>query len=154
MRYKCNIIPKKIATGFLLLLLFSVAGQGQELTATTDSRAVNAPIYTLFIFTGSDWCTNCRRLEKKVLSEPAFTESMRKNGIEIRIIDFPQRKKPDPEILKYNQSIADSYHFEGIYPTLVLAKRDSKLYRLFFYKNQGWDEFSAVILEHKEKMNE
>ena len=42
---------------------------------------------------------------------------MNQNGIEIRIVDFPQRKKLDPSILKYNQAIADKYHFEGIYPS-------------------------------------
>jgi thiol-disulfide isomerase/thioredoxin len=154
MRSKKRRILKRISIPLLLLLILPAAGRGQELATTASPNAANVTTCTLFVFTGSDWCMNCKRLEKKVLGEPAFAESMKKNGIEIRIIDFPQRKKLDPAVLKYNQSIADNYHFEGVYPTLVLAKSDSRLYRLFFYRNQGWDEFSGIILEHKAKMNE
>ena len=138
----------------MFFLFLSILCRGQEPMAAGKPAAVNNPTLTLFVITGSDWCMNCKRLEKKVLSEPAFIESMKKNGIEIRIIDFPQRKKLETGILKYNQSIADNYHFNGVYPTLILAKNDSKQYHLFFYGNQGWYEFSSFILEQKAKMNE
>jgi hypothetical protein len=143
-------------TNFLLLFLWFLpfAGHSQDLAATGKPVTSKVPEYTLYIFTGSDWCMNCRRLEKKVTGDPAFAEFMKQNGIEIKIVDFPQKKKLDPSVSKYNQSIAEKYHFEGVYPSLVLAKNDSKLYQLFYYKNQDRDEFSSVILGNKASLDE
>ena len=154
MRSNDHRILKKIHISMLLLLILSANGRGQELATNSKPDTNHVSTFTLFIFTGSDWCMNCKRLEKKVLNEPAFTESMRKNGIEIRKVDFPQHIKLAPEVLKYNQSIADNYHFNSVFPTFVLAKNNSEQYRLFFYGNQAWDEFSRLILEYKAKMNE
>jgi thiol-disulfide isomerase/thioredoxin len=142
---------------FISLFLFTVISfnaESQELAEKGKLPAGKISEYTLYIFTGSDWCVNCKRLEKKVLSDPAFAGIMEKNGIEIRIIDFPQRKKLEPEVLKYNQSVADNYHFGGVYPTLILAKTNSKVYFQFFYRNQDRDEYSRFILDQKAKMNE
>jgi thiol-disulfide isomerase/thioredoxin len=144
----------KPGIAFIVTLLLACHCQAQQLAATGTPLTSEVQEYTLYIFTGSDWCMNCRRLEKKVTGDPAFAASMKLNGIEIRIVDFPQRKKLDPSILKYNQAIADKYHFEGIYPSLVLAKNDSEHFRLFYYKNQDRTEFSGFILETKAKLNE
>lgn len=154
LRSGLTFILKRISCVILILLFLQFQGQSQDLASAGSQATGVVPDYTLFIFTGSDWCMNCKRLEKKVLSDPAFTESMKNNGIEIRIVDFPQRKKLDPETLKYNQSIADKYHFEGVYPSFVLTKKEAKQYKQFYYRNQGGDEFSGFILETKAKLDE
>lgn len=149
-----NKQSERTFVGIFLFMVLSFGAESQEQAASVNPSTGMGPEYFLYIFTGSDWCVNCKRLEKKVLSDPAFSVTMEKNGIGIRIIDFPQRKKLDPEILKYNRSVADIYHFEGVYPTLVLAKSGSKTYTRLFYRNQGQDEYSRIILDQKAKMNE
>ena len=108
---------------------------------------------TLYIFTGSDWCADCRRLEKNVLADSAFTNEMQRNNIDIEIIDFPQRKKLPPETVKRNESIAETYDFKGIFPTLILSQSEHN-YEVLKYKNQLAFEFSELVVEKLKDLNE
>ena len=65
--------------------------------------------YKLVVFEGSDWCNNCIRFEKKVLSNKSFIHFTDVKKIEIERIDFPQRKKLDKEIKDYNRSNIDKF---------------------------------------------
>ena len=69
----------------------------------------------LYVFTGSDWCADCRRLKKNVLSDSVFIASMERNKIKIEIIDFPQRIKLSPEVVKHNEAVAETFGFQGIF---------------------------------------
>ena len=84
---------------------------------TTDKHT-NA--YTLIVFEGSDWCVNCIRLEKNVLQTSAFKAYATQKMIAVKRVDFPQRKKLDPEIAAQNEKLADQYRFKGEFPTLLL----------------------------------
>ena len=53
-----------------------------------------------------------------------FLKTMENHNISIEIIDFPQRKKQSPELIKRNESIAETFDFQGIFPTLVLSQTD------------------------------
>lgn len=108
---------------------------------------------TLYIFTGSDWCADCRRLEKNVLNDTAFKTSMEINKIAVEIIDFPQRKKLSPETKKHNELIAEAYNFQGIFPTLILS-RASGSYETLQYRNEQAAEFSEIVLNKLSNMNE
>ena len=108
---------------------------------------------TLYIFTGSDWCANCRRLEKNILSDSLFLKTIESNNIEIEIIDFPQRKKLSPEVIKRNESIAEIYNFQGVFPTLVLSQTKDN-FEVLKYKNQAVAEFSELVVEKLKDLNE
>ncbi len=93
--------------------------------------------YKLIIFEGSDWCRNCRRLEKEVFSKKEWTNFLDQYGIEVEKIDFPQRKKQRKEVKRYNSEIAEKYNFEGVFPTLILVDMNSEKYFKFAdYLNQ------------------
>ncbi len=108
---------------------------------------------TLYIFTGSDWCVDCKRLEMNVLSDPGFKNSMEHNGIKVEIIDFPQRKKLSPEIVKHNEAVADAFGFKGVFPTLILS-RSEESYQQVGYNNEPADDFSAIILDKLQVLDE
>ena len=91
---------------------------------------------TLYVFEGSDWCSNCRRLESNVLSDSIFVNRMATLGVTVERIDFPQRKKLPKKQKEYNQSIADKYAFDGVYPTLILGCPESSEYHKISYENQ------------------
>jgi thioredoxin-related protein len=100
----------------------------------------------LYIFEGSDWCTNCHRLEKQVLQDSVFIRALQSNDIQIERIDFPQQKKQTREQEEYNNSIAEKYGFNGIFPTLVLSREDKEIYKLIYYHNESGEEFSKIVL--------
>ena len=112
---------------------------------------LSAPV--LYIFIGSDWCADCKRLEKNVLSDSVFISTMKLNKIAIEIIDFPQRKKLSPDVVKHNETIAESYGFQGIFPTLVLSRSKDK-YETLQYKNEAAAEFSEIVLNKLKYLNE
>ena len=70
---------RTVAMFFFLCLSFTMQGQDQD--------------YTLLVFEGSDWCANCRRLNKKVLSTSEIQNFLDKKSIALQKVDFPQRKK-------------------------------------------------------------
>ena len=94
----------------------------------------------LLIFTGSDWCPNCRRLEKKILSDSSFI-SFTRNKLLIEFADFPQHKKLDARTIEKNKTLAEKYHFRGIYPTILLLDSSGNIKGEIFYRNQNSKEF-------------
>ncbi len=55
----------------------------------------------LMVFSGSDWCTNCIRLEKNILQDTIFRNFIQSNLLYMNI-DFPQRKKQSDLLKKQN----------------------------------------------------
>jgi thiol-disulfide isomerase/thioredoxin len=101
---------------------------------------------TILIFTGSDWCPNCRRLEKKILSDTAFINFTR-NRLLIEFADIPQHKKLDLVTIERNKALAEKYSFQGIYPTILILDQDGKIKGQIFYRNQSAKEFIEQLKE-------
>jgi thiol-disulfide isomerase/thioredoxin len=111
---------------------------------STPTRTLPA-LYKLYVFEGSDWCTNCKRLDKNVLSQPAFQDFLQAKKIELVLVDFPQRKKLSKEQREINEKIAEKFAFEGAYPTLVLEKLDGLAYTKLAYQNESAGEFAHTL---------
>ncbi len=119
---------------FCFLGLLSVSGSpaqsvrpAQVLTdpnqAFTLAQASGKPV--LLIFSGSDWCAPCIRLEREVLSDSSFLRFARQHLIVLKA-DFPQRKKPDHSWQAAYEKLADSHNQEGAFPKLVVLSSDQK----------------------------
>jgi hypothetical protein len=108
----------------------------------------------LYVFEGSDWCTNCRRLEKNILSDTAFLALLDSNRVLIERLDFPQRKKLSRETVSYNQYMSEKLGFNGDFPTLVIYSRKSQKYATLRYSNEDTTEFSRALLGELKKLNE
>lgn len=108
------------------------------------------PKYKLIVFQGSDWCSNCIRLENNVLSNKIFIEELDKLNIKIEKIDFPQKKALPKEVIKYNKSIAEKCNFDGIFPTIYLSKIDSNTYQKILFSNK--ENSQDIIKKIKSKI--
>ncbi|MEO6301957.1 MAG: thioredoxin family protein [Bacteroidia bacterium] len=78
------------------------------------SLATNKPIFALF--TGSDWCFWCKKLQANVLSKPEFVEWAKKNVVLVEL-DFPRGKALSPELVQQNNSLQQTFGVQG-YPTI------------------------------------
>jgi thioredoxin-related protein len=76
---------------------------------------------TLLVFTGSDWCLPCMRLEKNILSDSVFTNFITSTFIYIHA-DFPQKKKLNEVEVMRNEKLAESYNPDGKFPLIVVVK--------------------------------
>jgi len=136
---------------FLILLAF-FAGTGlvaadwptDYAKALEKAKAENKRV--LLDFTGSDWCGPCIQFYKEVFSRPEFLSYAEKNLILVEV-DYPQRKKQSPELVKQNQLLARQYGIdEKGYPTVVLLDPAGKIIREFTgYGGEGVGEFIAWI---------
>lgn len=123
----------------IFILLFSFLGLIPDEKESMDYK------YQLVVFEGSDWCMNCRRLEKNILSVSKTVNFLEKKKIEILRVDFPQRKKMSNKQERKNESLAEQFEFSGKYPELVLAKKDGSNYRKIVYDNLSVLEFMTII---------
>lgn len=126
-----------------------------EIQWRTDWNAAKAEAAAakkdLFVdFTGSDWCSWCKRLEKEVFSQDAFAKANHDKFVFV-YLDFPNAQPlkdrvVDPEL---NQKLAKEYGVRG-YPTIVLATADGAPYASTGYRPDGAEPYNAHLAElHK-----
>ncbi len=99
----------------------SGAGTGGEWT-TDHAAAVAAAQGTgrkvLLLFTGTDWCSWCKRLEGEILDTPEFKDYAREHLVLVKL-DFPRRLPQSEELKAQNRRLQQQYGIEG-YPTVVV----------------------------------
>ncbi len=99
------------------------------------------PVFALF--TGSDWCIWCKRLEQEVLSQPAFLD-VATNAYELAVLDFPSdnSRQTDAE-RRRNKALSEKFGVKG-YPTVLLidAESGAELYRAGYERGgaKAWIE--------------
>jgi thiol-disulfide isomerase/thioredoxin len=134
----------------LFSFTFSISPDKVQAVETSDT--VKPAI--LYVFAGSDWCVNCRRLEKNVLSDSAFLSFLDSGNIKIEILDFPQRQKLSPEQVIYNQAMSEKLGFSGDFPTIVIYSTGNDKFKTLYYRNEDPSEFSGMLLKELSKLNE
>lgn len=112
--------------GLMLTIFF--LGFSQELTfwetdlALAKEKAQKENKFILLNFSGSDWCANCIKLKKDLFDSDTFAR-FSQSALILLNADFPSKKKNSlsPEQKLKNESLADTYNPEGIFPlTLIL----------------------------------
>jgi protein disulfide-isomerase len=110
----------------------------------------NVPIFALF--TGSDWCPWCVKLEKEVLAKPEFADYASKNLILFKA-DFPRKTKLQPGVAKQNDALQSKYGIEG-FPTVLLLDGNGKVLGKTGYEAGGpakYVENIKSLLSQKKK---
>ncbi|MFN9183895.1 MAG: thioredoxin family protein [Planctomycetota bacterium] len=73
----------------------------------------------LLLFTGSDGCPPCKRLEEEVFSKAEFNDAALKNFVLVKF-DFPQNKELPPQTVKQNEEWQGRFGVSG-FPTVILV---------------------------------
>jgi len=129
-------MKKNLCTSFLLvffLLKFSFSQAQESGTSSLEwhtsmdeasqlSKASGKPIFALF--TGSDWCIWCKRLDANVFAKQEFIDWAKKNVI-LLFLDFPRRKQLPAEQTQQNQSMQQALKVTG-YPTVWILFANKK----------------------------
>lgn len=102
--------------------------QGKEKAAeaawVTDYKAALAAAkkqkkVVLMDFTGSDWCSWCKKLDAEVFSKPEFQQWAAKNVILLQL-DFPRGKELPKELKAQNEKLQKEFDIKG-FPTIILV---------------------------------
>jgi thioredoxin-related protein len=134
---------------FALLFCLILCGDSYAQTAGhSDSAFAKAKMEAkpvLLLFSGSDWCTNCMRFDKKIMHDAIFKDYLA-NHLVLFNADFPQQKKLPVEIVKQNDSLAQIYNADGTFPKIVLIDPiQPGIYKQIAYTTQTAAEFISEI---------
>ncbi len=99
----------------------------------------NHPI--LLVFSGSDWCAPCIRMEKKIWQSDAFKLYSSKHLVLLKA-DFPRKKanQLSEQQQVQNRLLAEQYNPQGYFPFVVLINQDGKQTSPIHYRKKDTPE--------------
>ena len=131
---------KRVLVIAFLLMTTQVAVAQNWLTDLEEAKkiAVETNKSIVLVFSGSDWCAPCMKLEKQVFSTDEFKQYASENYVLLKA-DFPQRKKNklSKEQQTHNNQLAEKYNENGFFPLVVILKSDGKSLGNLGYENIG-----------------
>ncbi|WP_298516996.1 thioredoxin family protein [uncultured Kordia sp.] len=113
-----------------ILLLVSTVSFGQEWHAnfeTAKKEASTKNQHIILVFSGSDWCAPCMKLEREIWDSETF-KSYAKANYTLLKADFPRRKKNklSKELQTQNEQLAEKYNPNGYFPLVVILDETGK----------------------------
>jgi len=129
-----------------------MAAEESWLTSVPEAKAKAEKEKKLVLldFTGSDWCSWCKKLKAEAFSKPEFAEYAKKN-LELVEVDFPHSVEQSADLKTANKALQEKYEVSG-FPTLVLLKPDGTVvWKQVGYLQGGPSALIAKIDEAKGK---
>lgn len=100
----------------------------------------------VLVFSGSDWCAPCIKLEKEIWDTEEFITYSKSNFVMLRA-DFPRRKKNALalELQKHNNNLAEIYNKNGYFPLVVVLNSIGDVLGETGYKKTTPEEFIKTL---------
>ena len=113
-------------------------------TAKVEAEQANKKL--ILVFSGSDWCIPCIKLEKEIWENSSFIQYAEQHYVLFRA-DFPKRKKNKlPEtIQKLNDRLASEYNPKGYFPLVVVLDTQGKVKGQLGYEKLTPEAYIALI---------
>ena len=133
----------------IMALLCSLALTAQDWETDWQAAATLAKqnqLNILLVFSGSDWCAPCIKLDKSIWQSPEFKEYAKDHWTMLRA-DFPRKKAnqlPD-ELKNKNAQLADKYNKNGYFPLVLLLDPNGQVLGQTGYKNISVKEYIALL---------
>lgn len=132
----------------IVLVLFLLIGlQGFSQTWVTNieeakKQATEQNKHILLVFSGSDWCGPCIKLDKNIWQSEEFKKDAKKNWILVKA-DFPKKKanQLSPELTESNNQLAEKYNKDGNFPFVVVIDKAGKVMGMTAYKNIDAEQY-------------
>lgn len=111
--------------------------------AVTQSEQTGKPI--LALFTGSDWCGWCKKLEKEVFYTPDFAEKAGDAFVFLKV-DFPMYTRQPTEQKNQNEELKRQHGVRG-FPTVVLLDEKQQKITSTGYQTGGGSKYAEYLLK-------
>jgi thioredoxin-related protein len=100
----------------------------------------------VIVFSGSDWCAPCMKLEKTVWMSEAFQKEAVKSWVTYKA-DFPKKKANQlpVELTEQNKKLAEKYNKGGSFPLVVLLDKSGKVLGMTGFKNVSAEEYVEIL---------
>lgn len=132
-----------------ITVLLSTALTAQEwqsnyAEALAYAQAQDKPI--ILVFSGSDWCAPCIRLDREIWQSEEFKKYAKENYILYRA-DFPRKKsnKLAEGVALQNKALADLFNPKGHFPLVVVLDKNEKILGQTAYKKLSPSEYISQL---------
>jgi thioredoxin-related protein len=139
----------------LSLLSLSTLGYSQKWgnnieIAKTDAKKENKNI--LLVFSGSDWCAPCIKLDKNIFQSEEFKTEAEKKWVLVKA-DFPKKKVNllPTELTESNKKLAEKYNKAGNFPLVVLLNSNGNVIGMSGFKNVSATEYVQLLTNLESK---
>jgi protein disulfide-isomerase len=95
------------------------------------------------LFTGSDWCSWCKRLDREVLSTREFIDYAKEKLVLVKL-DFPRGFSLSAELQAQNEQLSQHYKVRG-FPTVVVLNKKGKRVGELGYQEGGPSAFIRAL---------
>lgn len=134
---------------FAMLIIVSNYGLAQNwLTDFEQAKriAIEQNKNIIIVFSGSDWCAPCIKLDKNIWQSESFKNEAAKDWVLIKA-NFPRKKANElsKEQTEHNRKLADKYNIEGSFPLVVILDKNGKLLGKMGFKNVSPEEYIKMI---------
>lgn len=94
----------------------------------------------ILVFSGSDWCAPCKKLDKDIFKSEEFINYANKNWILLKA-DFPKKNKNklSKEQQEHNNMLAEKY--KGAFPLIVVLDPKGNVLRRIGYERYTPKEY-------------
>ena len=136
-----------------LLLLFALAisnfAASQEWQTNFEEAkkiATEQDKNIIIVFSGSDWCAPCIKLDKNIWQSEVFKKEATNEWVIVRA-DFPRKKANilAKEQTDHNRKLAEKYNVEGSFPLVVILDKNGKVIGKMGFKNVSPEEYIKMI---------
>ena len=100
----------------------------------------------ILVFSGSDWCAPCIKLDKNIWQSEAFIKEANEKWILVKA-NFPRKKANElaKEQTEHNRKLAEKYNTEGSFPLVVVLDKNGKVFGKMGFKNVAPEEYIKMI---------
>ena len=106
----------------------------------------------VIVFSGSDWCAPCIKLDKNIWQSEAFKKEAKEEWVLVKA-NFPRKKANElpKEQTEHNRKLAEKYNVEGSFPLVVVLDKNGKVLGKMGFKNVSPEEYIKMIQKKKKK---
>lgn len=128
----------------LPLLCFSQYWEPDFDTALSKATQEDKPL--ILVFSGSDWCAPCIKLDRTVWQSDEFKKHAAQNYVLYKA-DFPRKKKNllPTEILGKNKELAAEFNSKGYFPLVLVLDEKTNILGTTGYKKYGPKKYIQLL---------
>ncbi len=139
---------KSFLLGFALLCCptFTFAQQWAPEYATAQVIAAREGKHVVVVFSGSDWCAPCIKLDREIWQDANFQQAADADFVFYRA-DFPRRKENrlDDRLAAANVELAEAYNPRGAFPLVVVLTPEGGVVGQTGYQKLSPEAYLAVL---------
>jgi thioredoxin-related protein len=147
--YRDKSNPKMKKCTLICFLFIGILGYSQNWKPDFEgvkTQAIKENKNILLVFSGSDWCAPCIKLEKTIWQSEEFKKEAEQKWV-IYKADFPKKKANllASDVTASNKKLAERYNKSGNFPLVLLLDELGSVLGITGYKNVTPQEYIQLI---------